>query len=855
MIKRHTLTDGWRLTAVSGLEHIPADLKERLADTGVEARTPGCVHTDLIAAGLMPDPFIGLNDQEQAWIGRVDWCYENSIEVTNAMLNAGRLDLMCEGLDTIAEVSVNGELIGASESMFIPLRIGLRDVAKPGENLLKITFRSPLHYAEKMLDRLGNLPHCGGGSNPIRPYNMIRKMACNFGWDWGPAMITSGIWKPIRIEAWSTARLGDVRPLVTRADHKLAEVQLHIPTHVDDSPPADVVAQVTLSAPDGKRLTKRTKPIGAGTEVSLTLEVESPKRWYPAGYGEQPLYTLCVQLADTDGQVIDTVEKMIGLREARLVTDPDSDGNGESFYIEVNGERVYCKGANWIPDDTFLHRVTPERYRERITQAKDANMNMLRVWGGGIYESDDFYDVCDELGILVWQDLLTACALYPEESPFDELFEAELRHHIPRLSSHPSLVLWNGGNECIWAAFDWGDEWERLRNQDERGWGLGYWLDRFPRVINELDPTRAYWANSPFSGSIDITPNDETRGNCHLWDVWNGHGEYENYLKHRSRFASEFGFQGPPTWPTLDGSIAVHDRRWDSPGMHNHNKQEGGQQRADTLIDAYFSKPDNFDDWLYLAQLNQARALTLGCEWFRALSPHNSGALYWQLNDCWPVTSWATIDAGGRPRPAWFATKRFFRNRLITILPSDHDPANGLAVYMHNDHAEAWSGVCTVRRITLEGETLDSLEQTVDIAPRGSQGITLPDRLAAPTDAILVAEIGGDRVVWFTQRDKDIDYPWPSFEAETAPADDGLILTITARTLLRDLTIYPDRLDPEASIDDQGLTLLPGDTRSFLINTRKEMSAEALTTRPVMQVANSFGRCRIEQAIGSTEND
>lgn len=846
---RHNLHSGWRLNATGDLDAVPTHLRDTLSGTGIPATVPGCVHTDLMAADLIPDPYLGFNDREQAWVGHTDWRYTLRFDAPEGTRNAEHLDLVCQGLDTVATIRINGQTVGESANMFAPQRFDLKDAFRDRDNELTVTFGSPLRYVDQMVDRLGELPftHTLDVGNPRVAFNMIRKMACNFGWDWGPALITSGIYRPIYLEAWNTTRITSVRPLNTHADIDHAIVDLFIDTQASVKESQAVEASYELTDPDGNAVASSTISFSPGETIHAPIHVDAPRLWWPVGHGEQPLYTLRVTLRSND-TLLDRVEKRIGLRSVELKTTSDNTPADPTFQFRINGKRIYCKGANWIPDDCFPHRVTPDRYRQRITQAREANMNMLRVWGGGLYETDDFYDICDELGILVWQDMLTACAAYPEEPPYPDLFEQEARHHIARLSSHPSLVLWNGGNECIWATFDWGPKWEALRQQDQRGWGLRYWLELFPKLIRELDPSRPYWANSPYSGSMDHHPNREDTGNCHHWDVWNGHGEYSNYLTHRPLFASEFGFQGPPTWTTLDRSVPATDRAWDAPGMHHHNRQDGGQERAHRLVNNYFIEPDDFDNWLYLAQLNQARALTLGCEWFRTQSPHNSGALYWQLNDCWPVASWAAIDGDGRPKPLWFATQRFFRDRLITIQPREQvppdAPAGPLAVCFHNDHDDTWSGPCTVRLITLDGQTLHELTQPVTIPPRGSLQFDIPDTYLDHPDAFLVAELDGQRATWFFRYDKDLAYPAPEFDAQLTRHASELHLTITAQTLLRDLTIYPDRLDPNATIDDQAVTLLPGDTRTFTINTPRDLPLEALTTRPVLQVANHYGRPR-----------
>ncbi|MEL7089838.1 MAG: glycoside hydrolase family 2 protein, partial [Planctomycetota bacterium] len=345
------------------------------------------------------------------------------------------------------------------------------------------------------------------------------KMACNFGWDWGPPLLTCGVWRPAYLETWSAARLGDARPVITRADEERAEIDLRVDVAASsDGNPGEVFAE--LLDPQGATVASASRAADQ-PEVALALAVDSPRLWWPRGYGEQPRYDLKIELRAQDGSVLDARQHRAGLRTTALCTDPDPEphdglGQGETMHLVVNGKRVYCKGANWIPDDCFPHRVTPERYRQRIDQAADANMNMLRIWGGGIYEDRSFYEHCDEIGMLVWQDFLLACAAYHEEEPFWSWFEAEARDNVSRLSPHPSLVLWCGCNENIWATFDWSDQWRAIREEGKLTWGGGYYLDLFPRVVDELAPATPYCPGSPYSGTMDRHPNANENGDTHM---------------------------------------------------------------------------------------------------------------------------------------------------------------------------------------------------------------------------------------------------------------------------------------------------------------------------------------------------
>ncbi len=609
------LHDNWTVSLAGHESEAP----EAIRDLTIPATVPGCVHTDLLAAGHIPDPYIDRNENDVQWIGLCDWRYETVFDVSDDVLAHECVDLVCDGLDTVAEVAVNGTVIGRSESMHCAYRSPMKAALKRGENRLTVTFASAVRYAREQRDRLGNRPHV----EISEPYNFVRKMGCNFGWDWGPTLVTCGIWQPIRLEAWSGVRIDTVRPLVTRADQERAVVDVYTSLTFEDSVPTDVRVAVRIVSPSGKEFEQVCDVHGEmeSEQHAVTLEIPKPKLWWPHCHGNQPLYTVEVTLSSAEGIELDTWSSQIGMRTVRL--NRDADEVGSAFTFEINGEPVYCRGANWIPDDCFPTRVSEERYRERLEQAVDANMNMLRVWGGGIYESETFYRLCDELGIMVWQDFLFACAAYSEEEPFTSLVQEEARYQVTRLSPHPSLVLWNGNNENIWGYFDW-------RWKDHLGdstWGAGWYLDVLPSIVEKLDPTRPYWAGSPYSGSMDLHPNDANHGNMHVWDAWNKK-DYAVYRDYPARFVSEFGWQAPPTWSTLVASIPEDQRYPDSPAMLHHQKADDGHTKLTERCAEHFDVPEGIDDWHYVMQLNQARAVQTGVEYWRSLQPRNMGALY-----------------------------------------------------------------------------------------------------------------------------------------------------------------------------------------------------------------------------------
>ncbi|MFD0471909.1 hypothetical protein ACFQ0B_29060 [Nonomuraea thailandensis] len=423
-------------------------------------------------------------------------------------------------------------------------------------------------------------------------------------------------------------------------------------------------------------------------------------------------------------------------------------------------------------------------------------MNLLRVWGGGLYESDDFYRLADELGLLVWQDFPFACAAYPEEEPLRSEVEAEARQNVARLAAHPSLVLWCGNNENLEGHADWG--WrEKLEG---RSWGAGYYHDLLPSIVAELDPGRPYWPGSPYSGAPGLPPNDPARGTIHIWDVWNRE-DYRRYAAYRPRFVAEFGFQGPPAHATLRRASSDEPLTPDSA----HQKAIDGQAKLLRGLGDHLPRPQTFDDWHYLTQLNQARAMAFGIERFRALMPHCMGTIVWQLNDCWPVTSWSAVDGDGRRKPLWYALRRAYADRLITV--QDGEAA------LVNDAGEPWSGELRLERRGLDGRPLAKEVVAVHAAPRSVLRVALPPSVAAPDDPareLLTVRLGEAGTVRCYAEDPAVAYPPAAYDAHVERSPDGYRVTVTASSVLRELALFPDRLDPAASVDDQLVTLLPG---------------------------------------------
>ncbi|RCG29907.1 glycoside hydrolase family 2 protein [Sphaerisporangium album] len=793
MTTSRTLHAGWTLTALS----------DEVSIAGVPAQVPGCVHTDLLAAGLIEDPYLDDNENRLGWIGRTRWAYET----TFAWAPDGHehTDLVCEGLDTVATVILNGAQVARTANQHRSHRFPVRHLLAEGDNTLTVVFDSAYDYAEARRAAVGDRP----GAYE-EPYQFIRKMACNFGWDWGPTLVTAGIWRPIALESWSGARLAEVRPLVTAHAEDGRPAEGRVEVHVRITPEAR--GPVTVTAEVAGQVARAEVPAGQDRAV-LVVTVPEPALWWPRGYGDQARHRLTVTLGDQEWS------RMIGFRSVELDT--------EAFRLVINGRPVFARGVNWIPADCFPTRITRELLAERLAQAVDANVNLLRVWGGGLYESEDFYDLADTLGLLVWQDFPFACAAYPEEEPFHGEVEAEARQNVTRLTPHPSLVLWCGNNENIEGHADWG--WRETLG--DRTWGAGFYYDLLPAIVAELDPTRPYWPGSPYSGAPGLPPNDPARGTVHIWDVWNRE-DYRHYTTYRPRFVAEFGFQGPPAYATMRRAISG-ELASDAPLVLHHQKALDGNGKLLRGLNGHLPTPSTFDDWHYLTQLNQARAITCGIEHFRAQMPHCMGTILWQLNDCWPVTSWAAVDGDGHRKPLWHALRRLYADRLLVL--------TGETVTVVNDTDRPWHGELEIVRRSLTGEPLAKETVTTTTPARATTRVHLPPTVSTPTDPaaeLLTARLDDHRTIAFYTEDTHVRFPEARYDATAERTGDGYTLTVRAHTLLRDLALFPDRLHAGASVDDMLLTLLPGETATFHITTAHDLDTDALTGPPVLRMVN-----------------
>ena len=823
---------GWRVRAASG----PAPAA--IASAVIPAAVPGVVHLDLMRAGLIPDPYLDDNESTLTWIGLVDWTYDTTFTLRADELAAASVhELVFEGLDTVATVSLNATVIADVANQHRGYGFDVTRLLREGENHLIVAFRSPVKYADAQGLALGARPR----AYPT-PFDAIRKSACSFGWDWGIATSTSGIWRPVRLESWSMARLDEVRVRATPAgDGGVVEAVVTV-RRADAAGAAPAAAAAAgAGASDEAELGLDLEVAGVhatvvvlpgSSEAIVRVELDHVDRWWPAGYGDPVLYEVRVRLGAADSE-LDATTRRVGFRDLRWNTESDADGT--PFQLIVNDQPVFVKGANWIPDDAYPVRVDRARYRQRLHQAKSAGLNLIRVWGGGIYEADAFYELCDELGLLTWQDFLFACAAYSEEEPLRSEVAAEARENVARLAHHASLCLLTGNNENLWGYEDWG--W-KLR-LDGRTWGAYYYHELFPTLIEELAPHVPYAPGSPFSPGGEH-PNDERHGTVHVWDLWN-QKDWPHYRDTAPRFVAEFGWQGPPAWSTLTRAIRDDPLTPESPGMIVHQKAIDGNVKLTDGLVRHYRVPDDIETWHWAMQLNQANAVSCALDHYRSHAPTTAGAVVWQLNDCWPVTSWAAIDGDGREKPLFHAIRNAFAPRVVTLQPR----GDGLTAVVGNDTADAWQGELAFELRGFDGSVRRRAVVAIAVAPRCSETVRVPTQLAEATDAasdVLVAELTGVRGLWFFAEPRDSDLGRAELEVEVRADGHGFAVAVTAAgaTLVRDLVLLVDKLDPAASVDSGLVTLLPGETWTFRVHGVDALEAEAVSDSRVLRSANQL---------------
>ncbi len=753
------------------------------------AAVPGCVHTDLLSLGLIPDPFVGDNERLVQWVAERDFEYRKVFDADEKLLSEGRLYLECDGLDTIATLILNGRRIGHANNMFLRWRFDVSGLLKGKGNELLIRFTSPLKYvrpkmkAEPLISPSMSIPGA--------PY--IRKAPYQFGWDWGPKLPTMGIWRSIRVCGYSIARIEDVH---IRQMHTRSKVILTARIALERYEVAPLRLTMRVTSPDGNVMEAAGELRSSDTVATLVVEITDPKLWYPRGYGGQPLYCVSIELLSSDGALLDAASFRVGLRTLRLVQKPDR--YGKSFTFVVNGIPIFCKGANWIPADVFPSRVSRQRYEQLLRSAAEANFNMLRVWGGGIYEDDAFYDLCDELGILIWHDFMFSCSVYPGDDEFIENVIAEVTDNIRRIRHHPCLALWCGNNEMEWGWVEWG--WsERLPSKHKENYDRLF-HNILPQVCAREDPDTPYWASSPTSGTPFVDPNGESMGDGHYWEVWHGMVPFTEYRKHFHRFVSEFGFQSLPHIETIKTFATPKDFNLTSYIMEHHQRHPRGNELMITYLARTFRLPKDFESLVYLTQVLQAEAIRCGVEHWRRNRHRVSGTLYWQLNDCWQVASWSSIDYFGRWKALHYAARRFYK----PVLLSAEDEGRNIRLHITNDTLSEFEGLVRWSLEGLNGDAIEGGEKKVEVAPQSSERVLNLNfsRIVNEENerrVILVYELirDGERMSMGTVSfvpPKHLELEPPEISFTVSDGGNEFVITLSAKSLAKFVWLYlPDQ--------------------------------------------------------------
>ncbi|HTR80106.1 MAG TPA: glycoside hydrolase family 2 protein [Bacteroidota bacterium] len=782
-MKQIQLDGAWQFKAVDSYRTLPAAMAS--VTEWLSGTVPGTVHTDLLKNGKIPDPFYRMNEDQVQWVETQQWLYRREFEIGAEFLSEKRIELVAEGLDTYADIRINGKTVGAAADMFVEHRFDAKQFLRKGKNLIEILFDSPVMRSRALEKTHGVLP-AGYESNRV----YIRKAQYSFGWDWGPRLATSGIWRSIRLEFRTHASLQS--PFVKVISLKKSEAIVEI--SIDASLFSKVPMQLRTDVWNETIIATDKRPIKNG-RVKFRVRIKRPKFWWPNGYGKQPIYRAMFSVL-CNGEEVEHIELPFALRTIRLLQDPDKEGT--TFVIEVNGEKIFCKGADWIPSDSFIPRISPETYEKLLQMAKAANMTMLRVWGGGIYEQEIFYELCDRFGLMVWQDFMFACAEYPEAPWFLRQVNDEAVKAVKRLRNHPSIVLWCGNNECEWIFCQ--------RNpgvSPDKMSGAKIFKELLPKICRGFDGTRPYWRSSPFGKGF---PNDESNGNHHQWEMWGKWKDYKEYRNDKARFVTEFGFQAPPHVRTFEPVTTPFDLDPQSMVLEHHNKLPEGTERLFRFQAGHVKIGTDLPDFIYKGQIVQAEALKTAVEHWRRRKFKTAGSLIWQLNDCWPVTSWSMIDSALRPKAAYYYAKKFFAPVLVSFL---HAGAR----------VEVWgtSDLFVPSDVTLD-VTLRSFDGSVvwTKTTRTTLGENVSKRLMNieisecshidPTQSYLLAHLKRDNVTLSENRFYFVELKHllkmaPSVEFQLTQAADGAYaMTIMSALLRKNLRIEVEGEDAE--IDD-----------------------------------------------------
>lgn len=778
----------------------------------LEAAVPGSVYNDLLKADKMPDPFYRDQEYEVLELSNYDYEYEKTFQAEEGLFANDRITLLCEGLDTLCELYLNGTLILESDNMHRTYELEIGETLKRGENTLRAVFRSPVEYVTR---KQAELPLINV-DDAVPGISHIRKAHSMFGWDWGPKLPDMGIWRNISIRGYRGAKLDDV--YITQA-HEPGKVTLNVKVSAGVLSAGERELTVRVTSPDGEVSVATVKEEAGSEDFTrhITLEIGNPQLWWPNNLGDQPLYTVETEIAE-NGEVLDSRRLRIGLRT--MTVRQQEDQWGESFELVVNGLPFFSMGADYIPEDNILARCNPKRTEKLIQDCVAANFNTIRVWGGGYYPEDYFFDLCDEYGLVVWQDLMFCCGVYRLSDDFKENISREIEDNMKRLRHHASLGLWCGNNEQEMAWLDWG--WEARSTPQLKADYIKQFEVLLPELAKQYDPNTFYWLASPSSkGSFD-RPNDENYGDMHYWGVWHGKEPFTHYRRIFPRYMSEFGLQSFPGIKTIETFTLPEDRNIFSHVMESHQKNGTGNEKILYYIGENYRYPGSFESLLYASQLIQAEGLRYGVEHWRRNRGRCMGAVYWQLNDCWPVASWSSIDYFGRWKALQYAAKKFF----APVLLSACEEGTHVSLHLSNESAKTVSGELQWRLLTPASETLLEGAKQAEVAAFSSDELTALDfaaeldTLAKQRNAYLEFRFVADGVtlsegtVLFVKA-KHFGFADPQLTAEITEQEDRYLITVSSAAFARFVEL--DLAEADAVFGDNYFDLSAGHSKTVVL--------------------------------------
>lgn len=758
-----------------------------------KAEVPGEVHSDLLKNKLIDNPFIKGNELKLQWISETNWEYKTEFSLDKNTLNKKHIDLNFEGLDTYAKVYLNDSLIFNTNNAFVYWKKEVKSLLKP-ENTLRVIFTKTSEIEEKQKANLGyQLPE----GNRI----FTRKAQFQYGWDWGPKLNTMGIWRPVTLTAWDDYKIEDLHIKQIELNNSIANLVINLKKTSN----IELDKKLTYYVYVNDKLKTSSNEVFKGYTWATQIQINNPKLWWPHNLGEPYLYDIKV-IVKKGNTVLDSISKKIGIRTIELVNENDS--IGESFYFKVNNVPVYAKGANYIPQHSFQNQVDEKHYKKLLSDVVKSNMNMLRVWGGGIYENDIFYDLCDEKGILVWQDFMFACAMYPGDNSFLKNIEKEAIYNVKRLRNHASIALWCGNNESSEGWHRWGWQANRSNSEKEEIWNnyLKVFDSILPNTVAEFSNTD-YWESSPKYGRGN--PKYKLEGDAHDWWIWHDAYPFEHLEKNVPRFMSEFGFQSFPSYKAINYATQNDSLDIFSKTFSSHQKHSRGFELIKEYMERDYPIPDNSDDYIYMSQVLQAYGITKGIEAHRRAKPYNMGTLYWQLNDCWPAVSWSSIDYFGNWKALQYKAKKAFENVLISSkLENDT-----IKTFVVNDNLEEISGNLKLKLIDFSGNILWSSSKSIIVKSNSSQLFDeLPIKKYNKNSVVLVSEFNETSSKFYLTKPKLLDLKNSKIKWQVTKSKHGFMVELKSDSLHKDVFLFTNE---NGHFTDNFFDLLPN-TSTFI---------------------------------------